>query len=244
MRVKQRRVSFTLIELLVVIAIIAILTGLLLPALNSAREKGRSITCLASLKQFGICESLYQSAFNDCMAPPSDSNRINGPHLYTPQYHWDYYFGKNFLNLKTNAGKWPVQNAWKIFQCPSDTRPDTPSTSRPRSYAILYSYVDMSNTDELHRINRIKSPSQCIFAAENDAMKRRPAGGNKSNAYCAFSSGEGEVVFWNSNNMGWNHGLKTNMLMLDGHASARSVYKDSGYNGNSPEYDLYYSKLQ
>ena len=244
MRMIQRKNIFTLIELLVVIAIIAILAGLLLPALNSAREKGRSISCLSNLKQFGVCESLYQSAFNDCMAPPSDSNRINGPHLYTAQYHWDYYFGKNFLKLKTSAGNWPVQNAWKIFQCPSDTRPDTASTSRPRSYAILYSYIDMSNSDALHRINRIKSPSQCIFAAENDAMKKRPAGGNKSNAYCAFSSSEGEVVFWNSNNMGWNHGLKTNMLMLDGHASALSVYKDSSYNGTSPEYDLYYTKLQ
>lgn len=244
MCVKKRRESFTLIELLVVIAIIAILTGLLLPALNSAREKGRSITCLSNLKQFGISESLYQGEFDDCIAPPSDSRLIHGPHLYTTRYHWDYFFGKQYLKLKTNAGGWPLQNAWKVFQCPSDTRPDTASTSRPRSYAILYSYVDMSNVDELHRINRIKSPSQCIFAAENDAMKKRPARGTKSNAYCGFSSGEGEVVFWNSNNMGWNHGLKTNMLLLDGHATSRQVFTDRNYNGTSPEQDLYYTKLQ
>ena len=50
--VKKRR--FSLIELLVTIAVIAILAGLLLPALNAAREKGRGIACMANLKGISI----------------------------------------------------------------------------------------------------------------------------------------------------------------------------------------------
>ena len=59
--------NFTLIELLVVIAIIAILSGLLLPALKSAREKGLSITCLGNMKQIYTGIALYLGDSDDYM---------------------------------------------------------------------------------------------------------------------------------------------------------------------------------
>ncbi len=76
----QKKNSFTLIELLVVIAIIAILAAMLLPALQSARERGRSASCTSNLKQLGMAFQAYSNEYDGWSPSPWNWNSRKVPH--------------------------------------------------------------------------------------------------------------------------------------------------------------------
>src|SRR2546428_603427 len=103
---KESRAAFTLIELLVVIAIIALLAGLLLPALARAKTAAYSVKCKSNLRQLGLALQLYVGDYHAYHPFDGTSDRYLGKSLdpYLPQ------------PLESIAGE---TNVGGVFRCPS-----------------------------------------------------------------------------------------------------------------------------
>ncbi|MBO4491987.1 MAG: prepilin-type N-terminal cleavage/methylation domain-containing protein [Lentisphaeria bacterium] len=229
--------GFTLIELLVVIAIIAILAGMLLPALGQVKERGKAVTCLNNLKNIGVAAVMYQGDYKGYM--PSTNNGylswschesckyktmcpfIQFLHLYIP---YDLVWRNDVNGYTFRPGH--------IAQCPSDTPRNNKYVTHNWSYG-QNAFCDwrVATNTQMMRPERMHHPAQYFWTTEIWYSAADGQDLNFSNYVYPFKSNANYA----SKHIDFRHNNTVNVLFMDSHVES---FKQDQLLGTGEKYIL------
>jgi prepilin-type processing-associated H-X9-DG protein/prepilin-type N-terminal cleavage/methylation domain-containing protein len=216
----QKCQKFTLIELLVVIGIIAILASMLLPALNKAREKAKTISCASKLKQVGIAVQMYAGSYTDYL-PQADASYERGWYIL-----WAKQLGP-FLDKEISSGSNPdgvmmlLLSQRGILACPSELTRDSTYNITNYAYIVWAGSYSAARGNWGVKVTKVKKPSSKIVLHDSPMPTSAALGYSSSNYYWKNLQTISNSLSAARSIIPARHNAASNMLFVDGHVAAK-----------------------